>query len=290
MSLPSDFLYAVTRLRSRFADGLNEPRVGFGTGFWLHLPGDVHVFVTNKHNVDPSISFPKDQLRLDHLSLELRRHRGDEALIETRFFDVDPSAILVHPTADVALVRPPSLPEADASGDEPFTIVGLPTHMLADTDWFHRHVSLTSMATFIGFPGNGKEHWFDQMRQTPIARLATVASDPRHPFINARIPTANVGLVSGLSFTGSSGSPLIVHERREPFNFGITSGRMTVPPQIIGIMSGHFRERVDEEPEMFRHTGLSYFTRSDSILDLLRTIVPNVGDLSDQMHALGRDP
>jgi hypothetical protein len=34
-------------------------------------------------------------------------------------------------------------------------------------------------------------------------------------------------------------------------------------------MSGHFDEEVEQTPEMFRHSGLSYLTRSTSIIALL---------------------
>jgi len=46
---------------------------------------------------------------------------------------------------------------------------------------------------------------------------------------------------------------------------------MYAPPTILGIMSGHWWD-VAKEPEMFRHSGLSYFTRSTSILELVGPI------------------
>jgi hypothetical protein len=39
------------------------------------------------------------------------------------------------------------------------------------------------------------------------------------------------------------------------------------PSKIVGIMSGHMIDR--DAPEMFRHTGLSYYTRASSIRELL---------------------
>ena len=69
-------------------------------------------------------------------------------------------------------------------------------------------------------------------------------------------------LFRSLSFSGSSGSPVISHEKGIP---GISG---YVEPKILGIMSGHWW---DEEPEsgMFFHSGLSYFTRVTSIRELV---------------------
>jgi hypothetical protein len=36
-------------------------------------------------------------------------------------------------------------------------------------------------------------------------------------------------------------------------------------------MSGHFWENPDDPPEMFRHSGLSYLTKSTAILELIAT-------------------
>jgi hypothetical protein len=43
--------------------------------------------------------------------------------------------------------------------------------------------------------------------------------------------------VAGHSFTGSSGSPVLTH--------GNGTSSQYVPARMIGIMSGHFQERVD---------------------------------------------
>lgn len=87
------------------------------------------------------------------------------------------------------------------------------------------------------------------------------------PFTNPAIQSGNVCLVSGLSFSGSSGSPVLLHQK------GIPSVRdhHFVPPKIMGIMYGHWWE-VSETPEMLRHSELPYFTRADSVTSLLMTM------------------
>jgi hypothetical protein len=75
-------------------------------------------------------------------------------------------------------------------------------------------------------------------------------------------------LVSGLSFSGSSGSPVFNHPKGSSPGGNVVD-RSYVPSKIIGIMSGHFWENPDDPPEMFRHSGLSYLTQSTAILALI---------------------
>jgi hypothetical protein len=125
---------------------------------------------------------------------------------------------------------------------------------------------MMDLVSFIGFPGSGKSKWWDHAWHSPVARLASLASSPHQPFSNPSIPTADTVLVAGLSFSGSSGSMVILHQK------GIPPGDIVdptyAPAMIVGIMSGHWWEAA-QEPEMFSHSGLSYFTRSTAILPLL---------------------
>lgn len=125
------------------------------------------------------------------------------------------------------------------------------------------------LISFLGFPGSGASHWWDQTWHTPIARQAGIASWPHIPFCNSEIKTSDVTLVSGLSFSGSSGSLVLLHEKGIPP--GDILDPMYAPPTILGIMSGHWWEP-SAEPTMFHHSGLSYYTRSTSILELLALI------------------
>jgi hypothetical protein len=98
--------------------------------------------------------------------------------------------------------------------------------------------------------------------------LATLASIPAVEFRNDAVKTTEVMLVSGLSFSGSSGSPVLNQRKGIPPG-GDINDPSYVPSKIIGIMSGHFWENPDDAPEMFRHSGLSYLTKSTAILALI---------------------
>jgi len=121
---------------------------------------------------------------------------------------------------------------------------------------------------FIGYPGLRGQPWWDQAAELPIARVATLASIPAIEFRNEAVKTAEVLLVSGLSFSGSSGSP-VFNKRKGIFPGGDVHDPSYVPSKIIGIMSGHFWENPDASPDMFRHSGLSYMTKATAITALI---------------------
>ena len=76
-------------------------------------------------------------------------------------------------------------------------------------------------------------------------------------------------LVSGLSFSGSSGSAVISHEKGIRLGVGL-SGSNYVEPKLVGIMSGHWWN--DEKQDAFQHSGLSYLTSSIAIIDLFNLL------------------
>ncbi len=151
---------------------------------------------------------------------------------------------------------------------------------MADKKWTNENVQMMDECFFIGFPGVKNDAGetvllYNEWTQFPIARQAIIASDPfyRHKDIK----TQGTMLVSGLSFHGSSGSPVIV-----PF-LGLPPGSASLPrlsrderstrlssarpvkPRIIGIMTGAFFAN----QKAFTHAGLSYFTHSAYILKMI---------------------
>lgn len=241
-----------------------------GTGFFLETKDAHHVLVTNRHNLDPRVTLGADTTyRLGRLEVELRtvaptpQPVADIARVvgqETRFFQLGALATKVFASADAdcALVAEPLWLQKQ----EPFAAMALfKEDSLADEVHFREHVRVMDAASFIGFPGSGGRNWWDEQWRLPIVRPASIASWPAVPFTNKSVKTADTLLVAGHSFTGSSGSPIITHSKGDSSSY--------VPARTIGIMSGHFEERVEDAPEMFRHSGLSYLTRSTSILALL---------------------
>ena len=189
-----------------------------------------------------------------------RAYRKDALGAETRWFSVDNlNEIRFASQGDVMTIVPRFT--EPAVGVEPHT---MQRDALADDAFLQNSVEPMDFASFIGFPGASGVEWWDQLSNSPIARMLNIASIPRLPFSNSAIPTGNVMLVSGLSISGSSGSPVITHQKGVQVGQGLI-GDFT-PPKIIEVMSGHFTA-VGQAG--FAPSGLSYLTRSTSITELL---------------------
>jgi len=234
--------------------------------FWI-LDRNDRFFVTNRHNVDPALKLGRDTpFKLEGIKLQMRIQITPTSWGPgTSFVPVlnTGKALTVHPNADVAVLTNPLL---ELSGK--FTQnSGFPLDQIADETFLSESVDPMDVASFIGFPGKDGKPWWDIRWEFPIARTVNVASWPRIPFTNAAIPIADTVLVSGLSFSGSSGSPVISHRKWNSEGSGAEHNGY-IKPKLLGIMSGHWW---DEEPGegMFYHSGLSYFTRSNAILELI---------------------
>lgn len=82
---------------------------------------------------------------------------------------------------------------------------------LADEKIFANKTKMMDVASFFGFPGAGGRGWWDERANLPIARVATISSLTDGKYKNVQINSEDVVLVSGMSFTGSSGSPIVLH-------------------------------------------------------------------------------
>jgi hypothetical protein len=276
----------VAKIESVFADTLGNVRPGMGTGFWMCLASGKNCFVTNRHNIDPAIKFPKNpDFSLQTLKIELRRRiiteDGEPTYdAKTQFFELtDNSKLLLSENSDCAIAMADfKTPDEDFPVCAPFEESDLATE-----DFFQTTLTPAHEVYFIGFAGRGADpfgekapqYWWDTKWNFPIARAAVVASMPFLQFNHKDIGLEDVLLVSGMSFSGSSGSPVISRE----------IGFRTKPParpggpavqcegyaseKLIGIMTGHWRSE-SNDPDIFEHSGLSYITRSTSILHLIK--------------------
>jgi hypothetical protein len=268
--ISKNIVNSVNRLKSTFIDDLGNHRTIQGTGFWLTLPKGGSAFITNKHNVDLKIKLGIDtKFSLSETKIEIRK-LGDNLLHNTtEFFLIKnlTESLNVSSAADCALFRDPIFPDKPKD----FKSIPLRYNEIADEQFLKEKVQIMDFASFIGFPGDSQTEWWDQYFNFPIARLCSISSLPEIPFRNKAISTEDVTLVAGFSFSGSSGSPVILHEKSIKVDEKTLTNPFYVPPRIIGIMSGHTIEFPNNE-SMFRHTGLSYFTRSTSILNLIDTL------------------
>ena len=255
----------VTRIRTTFTDDIgNTPRTGTGTAFWLKTSEGVFLLLTSRHLLDPLLlSKDPEGWKLTSVEVELRWVEDEDSdnptKGRTKFLKVsEPGKRIFMSRNDCAFLADPfdERPEMWAhQGMSHFHEADL-----ASDEWLDEALLMLDPVFFIGFPNT----WWDQQRILPIARMAHLAS--MENFHNDGIKTDDVCLVTGLSFGGSSGSPVVSYPKEEDLG---SFGKMTIPPRLLGIMSGHFPFKDHDAPGFPLHAGLSYFTRSNSIITLI---------------------
>ena len=263
-------IFCVCRLRVHFHADFGNNKSILGTGFWLKTETQKDIFITNKHNLDARLKLGNNtQYLLTGVEIELRKQENGNITKETKFFRViNPNnSIITHNNDDVAIIESPNF--EDANNEFRF-FSKIKQSDLADDEFFVNNVSLMDIGSFIGFPGNKTSYWWDQEWNLGVARMMNIASYPSIPFSHPSIITGNTTLVSGLSFSGSSGSIVMLHQKGVNVGDGLLGGNY-VSPKVLGIMSGHWQEETNI-PQMFQHSGLSYFTRSSSILELITKV------------------
>lgn len=281
-------LSSISKIRTTFIDRLGNRKCGVGTGVWLHHAATGNAtFVTNRHNVDVSLHpAPPHGFVLDRIEIEFKTSSGRQE--ETAFYVVkNPNAMVMHPSADVALL---SKPDFDLPPDwrTRFHFRTLTVDAwLANQLFFAQTIGCGAELVFVGYP----QIFCDQRRALPIARHAIIASEPSEGFVHNSISMSHAVLVSGLSFGGGSGSPVFCVSRGLKINTDNGSAKTSdyCPTQLVGIMTGHFQEsnynpRLAKEgalttdlsvgvgSELEKHSGLSYFTKSTAILEILGTL------------------
>jgi len=266
----NNIIHSVTRLRAEFSDDIGNGRTIRGTGFWIQLDPSTSILVTNRHVLDPALLFGEQtSLRLTSVYIELRRAQEGVLYADTQFFEVQnlKSSLRLSQNADCCLLYKPDL--GSKLGE--FKILFRILHTdIADQTFLAEKVQVMDFASFIGFPGDSQNPWWDTKFNLPIARLCSIASLPQLPFSNPSVKTGDAALVTGFSFSGSSGSPVVLHQKGVRVGEGLEDPGF-VPPKVIGIMSGHRNEEIPKAP-MQQHTGISYFTRSTSILEIISSL------------------
>jgi len=265
--VPESVIFATTRVQSTFSSEYNPARTWTATGFFVDC-GGWSALVTNRHVVDPSLTPKLTGWKLERLEIQVRRGANTEHQPEVEFVEADlgRSKIICSKEADVAAIG-----VALVYGEhEHLTFGDIDIANIADEAFLCERARLMDLASFVSFASSGKTTWWDERWNTPIARLASLASLPSRPYYNNSIKTADVGLVSGLSFTGSSGSPLFLHAKGMR-NMSVANASYQ-EPKLIGLMSGHWELADERAPEMFQHSGLSYYTRATAIRDVIERL------------------
>lgn len=236
-----------------FADEIGNATPPFsGTAFWI-MHNDKILLVTNRHNIDVTMHPSHKNKKLIKFRILMRQNvNGSQILpqwVDINLENIDGS---VHQEADVAILN---IKDISTAGN----ITCLSSEDIADENYFREEVRFLDPIFFIGYP----QDWYDTTRMLPIARIGHIASNPNMAYSNKKIKISqNTTLVTGLSFGGNSGSIVIAPE--DGLEGITTNNSKHRPAKCLGIMSGHLQE------EKLLHSGLSYFTRSSAIHEVLR--------------------
>jgi hypothetical protein len=241
---------AVQKLSISFFDDIGNTITGSGTGFWLQTTRGKVCFVTNRHNVDSAMNKKlQKSYNLESITIWLRAYDLMASLPCGDFKQStrQASELLIHwpsDNSDVVLIE---FQRMHIPSEESHKLISIQEELIVSS----RKPEIFDRLYFTGFPGKQRR---DAAYDFPIVRSCSIASYPEIDYSqeDITIPSSQTCLVEGLSFAGSSGSPVMrINENRI---------------ELIGIMSGHFWE-VDKPAD---HSGLSYFTKASSILNIIQ--------------------
>jgi len=229
----------------------NAPFSVTGTGFWLVSKKGGLFFVTNRHNIDPTMCNRSSSYSIYSITILLRAFSlvDNKPCGNVKELEHDANEVTIYypeNTADVVLL---SMAELQVPSDQNYQLTGIHESSMSN---YSRKPELFDQLFFVGFPGKNR---INAAYDMPIVRSCSIASFPEIDYSDEdkTIGRAKTCLVDGLSFGGSSGSPVI----RE------ANGVL----ELFGIMSGHFLEN---KTWCDSHSGLSYFTTVEAILNIVK--------------------
>ncbi len=265
--LTNSILYTAYRLKTEFhreRDNCTpEPRTG--TCFFVMNGQQQMCLVTNRHMLDAGY----DDRQQKYLGCELKliqvegflAKEGNNALpCDHRTWDIPAHQNQVRCSQinneDVACLINPRGPIPQGARRPDFFI---PNDFVADQEWLDTKLTVCDFVVFPGYP-----EWHDKLRNRPIMRAGTIASDPRSDYSSTEKPEGRKVAYEAFSFDGSSGSPVFATPKGLKAGAGIKS-RQFREAKFIGINAGHMRA------ESGAHAGISYFFKSSVILDVIET-------------------
>ncbi|MGE3341763.1 MAG: hypothetical protein AB7J46_07815 [Candidatus Altimarinota bacterium] len=233
-----------------------------------NVPSDKSFLVTNRHNVD-YYSFGSDNplnLRLTKIVVYLRWRVGDQPVVCR--VEIEPDALIwidPNPYNDIALIEFKYRLLDKPTG--PLRMRGNFWENRVSSDQLINSLVLGHRLYFIGFPGN----LWDHRNYLPILREGVVSSDPPFDYSAKDQNDARRVLISGMSFSGSSGSPVFCEGIGGSVAFiGVMSGHYAVQ-NSKGTLTWHLEsDELDSGDAINRssHAGLSYFIKSSVIQDI----------------------
>lgn len=258
-SLKNDYLYSAYKISTEFVDSNGKVICGDGTAFFV-LDDLRHVhLVTNRHNVDLNFKEPTGKYTDFKLTKVVLKGKGkDSAGLPTidQEFQISIGRIAFSTDENDIAIFIQAQARKNPDGSNKSIDFPIPIRMLADRRQIHDDLQIGDVVGFPGYP-----EWYDRAGNRPIFRIGTISSDTRFNYSHGKLVNGDCIAYEAFSFGGSSGSPVFALQR------GLTGSITTYNARellLIGVNAGHLKTS-----DQFNHSGISYFYRSDIVLEMI---------------------
>ncbi len=263
--LNNDFLYVAYKIECYFVDDLDKEKIISGTAFAVKNIRNELCLVTNRHCIDLDFK-QKDSKYVNYkLSKVILHSKIKDARTKLPYqsknwlvANIDEFIIPNDNNNDIACLIDVKVHKENISDDSTLDY-WIPYSIIANEDNFTQ----LQICDFVAFPSYGP--WYDKVRNAPILRTGTIASDPRFDYSWTGKDEGKCVAYEAFSYEGSSGCPVFAIQKgiKVMVNGSLMSGGFR-ELMLIGINAGHMETETTKQ-----HSGISYFYKSSAILDLI---------------------
>lgn len=264
----TDYL-ACIELSASFDDGSSSA----GSGIIIGETNSLFV-CTARHVMDPRYRPRNDgfrDTRIIECRAMIRVHKMAGTTLEYQPFEItfrNPELIIDERDNDVCAIK---VPKTQIELHNGFELTHFKLEDLANAAQIAEY-SASAPAFIIGYPStapNGQQMSSGRFERLPVVRQGILATIPAVMNEVPNILGSEYGYLDCYALNGFSGGPVLVPQfgiEKKPGR--LISSEIYRPTRIIGILSGHLRSSDDRADG--RHTGLSYYCSSQTLLRLLK--------------------
>ncbi|MBX2960074.1 MAG: trypsin-like peptidase domain-containing protein [Flavobacteriales bacterium] len=265
--LPNDYLCTAKRIICVFLDKNKKRKEISGTCFFVKNNNDKLCLITNRHIVD--INYKEETSKFKDFELFKIFIQCKSKNAQTGLPTEDTELLILNhlelklPTNqdnDIACLIEPQVFNQTNPLLQTFIDFWIPYELIATQEKLNNNLTICDFVAFPGFP-----EWYDKKNRLPIIRTGTIASDSRLDYSEKEEDQGNRIAYEAFSHGGSSGSPVFALAKGINVS-GALSGGGYRPEMLIGINGGHYTVSGSPSKE---HSGLSYFYKSSSIIELI---------------------
>lgn len=265
----NDLLYTALQVKSEFirSDGKTELRPG--TAFFVQNKLGKLCLVTNRHMLE----FGYKKIGNENAGYLLNKIIANVKIKDSKSnlpngnkeleINFESNSIKFHPddNNDLGVIIEVKAKPITTNSNT-FIDFFIPHNLIASNKYFEESLTICD---FVAFPGFPKGH--DSNNGNPIIRVGTIASDPRIDYSFQNSVNGSYLLYEAFSFGGSSGSPVFSFSKQTSLLDKNFFDKFRI--MLIGVNVGHIPNDSSDS-----HSGLSYFVKSSTILELIDSDFP----------------